>query len=180
MALLLISCKKEPISQEDYEIGKAIELTKSNADFNDMLAKFRKELGVDFMLCYTYVKNKHRVLGFQILQSDTDHAGPLRIDRPFKIETFQGIDIFFCTVSDDNKKFQPVIDDKTKRLIARGYLTTSGRISLHESKSVSLVYCKDDDNNFKILPSEFLYKKEMEAHNNDKNFHEEDYYPDCD
>ncbi|MCW4469938.1 hypothetical protein OGH69_13240 [Flavobacterium sp. MFBS3-15] len=182
---ILASCKKETlepkatITPAEADINKGIALAKSNKPFNDTLAKFRKELGVDFMLCYIITKDKHRRLGFQILQSDMDHAGPMNLERRFRIKTLQGIDIFFCSSESDTVEYKPVIDKKTRELIDKGYLTDTGRVTLHESKSVSLVYCRNNDNIFTILPSEFLYKKEMEAHSNDKYYHEEDYYPQC-
>lgn len=65
--ILIIACNKKTEEQSDkavYEIDKAIELTLSNKSINDTLLKYRQEYGVDFILCYSIVKNKHRSLGF--------------------------------------------------------------------------------------------------------------------
>lgn len=185
LLFLMTSCKKETLEPKatltpaEADINKGIALAKSNKPFNDTLAKFRKELGVDFMLCYIITKDKHRKLGFQILQSDMNHAGPMNLERPFRIETLQGIDVYFCSSENDSLKSQPKIDTKTRELIDKGYLTATSRVTLYHSKSVDLVYCKDDDSTFVILPSEFLSRKEMEARSSDKPFHEEDHYPKC-
>jgi len=130
------------------------------------------------MLCYIITKDKHRRLGFQILQSDMDHAGPLDLVSPLRIATLQGIDIFFCSSERDTLPYKPVMDTKTKELIKKGYLSMTKPGGCYLSRSVNLVFCKNDDNTFVILPSEFLYKKEMESDSN-KSYRERDYYPEC-
>ena len=53
---------------------------------------------------------------------------PLYINKPYRIETVQGIDLFFVSSEwDRNKKYDITIDDKVKELIKKGYLTVSER-----------------------------------------------------
>ena len=179
IVFLLISCKTDYVSKEEYEIEKSIDLTMGNKAFNDTLHKFNQEFGVDFMLCYIISKGNHRRLGFQIMQSDAYDAPPINIENPFKIENIQGIDIYFCTAKNDSTDNTLVIDGKTQKLIDKGYLTTNGKGFCYISKSVDLIFCRDNDNVFKILSSDFLVKEETKALKAGRPFVEEYYYPNC-
>ena len=179
--LSLASCKKESSDLGIIEIDKAIELIHDNDQINDTLRKFRQRYGVDLISCYIITTDKHRILGMQIMQSANQQGPPIKINRPFKIETVQGIDIFF--VSNKSKlthKYDLKIDNKIKKLVNKGYLTINGREQLYCTTSIDFIFCKNNDASFRILSPEFKWKQEVNTRNTKMVYDERRFYPKCD
>lgn len=179
--LSLASCKKESSDLGIIEIDKAIELIHNNNSIKDTLHKFRKDYGVDLIVCYTITTDNHRKLAMQVMQSANQQGPPIKINRPFKIETVQGIDIFF--VSNKSKltdKYNLKIDDMIKKLVNKGYLTINGREQLYCTTSIDFIFCIDNDATFSILSPEFKWKQEANMRNIGMIYDERKFYPKCD
>lgn len=182
--ILFTACNKEkiaPVEKEAQDIEKAIALASANKPMNDTLARYKREYGVDFMLCYIITTDKHRSLGFQVMQSKTEKNRPLKIgDGLHKIRNIKGIDILFCSSDRDReRKYDVAIDPKTQELIKKGYLTLTGPGTLLCTPSIDLVFCTNDESNFIILSPDFLWKEEVKARENNVPYIIESYYPEC-
>lgn len=167
-------------SKEVVKIEKAINLIKKTKEINDTLTKYHNQLGVNFIPCYIRETKKHRFISFQIVQSKKEKLPPIKIDREYKIEKIRGIDVFLSTnILDTQKKYKPSLDEKTKELIKKGYLTIDGNIYLNDGYTVYFVFCKDNNANFKILTTNFIATEELKARSQNKPFFEEKFYPIC-
>lgn len=180
LLLLFSSCKEKRIDKEALDIKKAVELIDGNKSVSAKLLKFRKELGVKFVLCYVVTHKKHIKLDFQILQSDSIKCPPLTIDGLYKIKNVQGVDVFIQSSEiNHSKEYKIEIEKNAKELIRKRYLTLKGHPFCIEGGSVKFVFCKGDDNVFTELTFEFLGKEERKARNDRKPFREEKFYPNC-
>jgi|GEM_PF-6493598 len=102
------------------------------------------------------------------------------LDRIHKIETIQGIDVLFMSSEWDHaKKYEINIDEKTKELIDKGYVTVSGHPSLFCTPSVDLLFCKNDDKVFTILSPDFKWEESEKLLKAGKPYDERRYYPKC-
>lgn len=178
--VLLASCKKEMPDPVVVEIDKAIELIHANKAINDTLQRYRKDYGVDFMFCYIITSDNHRRLGMQVMQSANENGPPMLLDYPHKIETVQGIDILFVSSDRDRtKKYEILIDEKTKKLIDKGYVTVDGTDWTYCTSSIELIFCKNDEKVFTILSPDFKSKEADRTLTAGKPYSERKFYPDC-
>lgn len=177
---LITSCNDKNDNKEIEKINKAISLIKNTEAINDTLIKYHSNLGVEFIPCYVRQTKKHNILTFQIVQSRKEKSPPIKIDRVYRIEKIRNIDVFLSTnILDTTKTFVPEIDRKTEELINKGYLTIKDKIYLNDSYFVSFVFCKENDDKFKIINLDFLATEELKARNQNKPFFEENLYPKC-
>lgn len=179
--LSLTSCKKESPDLGIIEIDKAIQLIYNNNNIIDTLQKFRQTYHVDFILCYITTTNKHRKLGMQVMQSANQQGPPVKIDSAFKIENIQGIDIYFISnKSKRTDKYYLYIDDKTRKLINKRYLTINGREQLYCTTTIDFIFCKNNDASFSTLSPEFKWKHEANMRKIGIPYDERKFYPRCD
>ena len=102
------------------------------------------------------------------------------LDRIHKIETVQGIDVLFVSSEwDRTKKYEVTIDEKTKELIDKGYVTVKGSAGTYCTPSIDLVFCKDDEKVFTILSRDFKWKESEKLLKAGKPYDERKYYPKC-
>lgn len=180
LLLLFSSCEEKRVDKEAYEINKAVELIDGNKSIDAKFLEFRKELGVKFVLCYVITSEKHRRLGFQILQSDSIKSPPLTIRGLYKIKNIHGVDIIIVSSEmKESKKYKVEIETDTKELIRKGYLTVKNHSSCMQGGSVDFVFCKNNDNVFTELTFDFLGKEEEKVRAIGEPFHEEKFYPNC-
>lgn len=184
---LMVSCddlkhKKKEKNDTEFKneiLDNAIKLTNNNSVIKDSINNL-KNIGADFIVCYVGSDGNYNKLSFDVNHFANSEILPYKITGDFKLRVIQGIDVLFTefehrTISNNAKS-----QKKVKELLKKGLITFNGRNILTHGNSITFIFCKNNEKNFKCFTYEMLGKAEELAHKEERLFNHKVFYPKCD
>ncbi len=185
--ILFVSCndlkhKKKENNDADIKnekLDNAIKLTHNNNAIKDSINNL-KNIGADFIVCYVGSDENYNEISFDTQHFANSEILPYKITSDFKLEVIQDIDILFIEFEHKPISNNAKSQKRVKELLKKGLITFHGRSMLTHGNSITFMFCKNNEKNFKCFTYEMLGKAESISHEEGKPFNIKVFYPKCD
>jgi len=175
LLFLLFSCVK---NNKNTVLDKAIELTENNEIIKDSLRKIKNK-GINFVVCFVDLENEFNILSFNLIHEPKKKFFTYNVRTDFKIKTIEGVDVLFEDFNDKSIKSPKDIDEKTKELLDKKIISFDKRNTFIDCNFIEFIICKKDENNFKCFNSRMEIDEQNKMRKENKPYHRELFYPNC-
>ncbi|UOX34215.1 hypothetical protein LXD69_01570 [Flavobacterium sediminilitoris] len=172
---VFFSCKNK---NSNKNIIKAIELTENNSVIKDSIKQLKNK-GVNFLVCFVKSDESYQFLSFNLVNDPGTNKYPYNIKTNFEIRNIEGIDILFKDSKDKFFGQKKKSEKKVQELLNKKIICFDCKEWFRDYYFVEFIFCKNNYNNFKSFDSKIQNKEEEIKYKEEKPYHKEVFYPDC-